>query len=763
MQFGRKSFISEQIIQTVLDSLIYSTSQSPDLSHLKHLFLVEKIALDPKTPDSEQKLLYIIQTILTDNIALQLKNARFRFEFTSESVETFAAAKQALFRDSQKNSNELLSWNILYYLYVNVDLGITVDVIADIIGLTPRTVRRYRQYGVEMLTQVVWQLEDKTRREFYRTLFRKRLDPIQEHYTGRKREINHVVNSLKKQQYHIVYVYGEIGIGKSTFIKVILRQLLDIIEVNDLLWLDRCINSDAVMLQLKKHFSITSPDVSMHYVLSIFQSILIFEDADDLLVSDDLHTILKDCENAIIFLSGRSNYNFPVNTLKIHLQPLEDSDSALLINQLSHNSIPSPDLETLISAAQGNPRRVLEIFNRYITTGLVISLESFFPSLAPEEHTLLMFIPENRGLTPEDYTILSTALGIRPENSDHLFSYSILQKVENRIYGSPQYHIEKFMAQINASVERLLPFLVTLTEGATVSKHILTNYLEYIDVQKQAQIVSLFWRDGVYSDDKVAWHLILISLGAHVSDAWIALALGISYKYFNDLPHSVSYLKNAIESSGLNGDFNIQVEATLELSRVYRLLGRYKQSLHYLTIADHVLHNYLTSKQVVYLLLEKAQHALDLHQLSYALSLVSPLDSEDALIIQCECHFQLGNYIECQKLCDNVLDQFDLSDVKLGMLHNLLGKCYQYAHPDLAKGHYNLALEYFSRSFSLRQLSRTQINLAILLIYIEDIGEANNLLNEAYEIASKTHDLIGIRTIEKNKSHIHRLIISQYE
>ena len=128
MKFGRQPLISEAAVQAVLDTLAFHTSQKIDVVSLQYLFLVEEKIINPKTPHSEKQRLYAIQSIILEIITDQLKHLRSKFQRELNVNETYQDAVQSLSTDAQIQSNDLISWSILYYLYVQVDLGFSIDI-----------------------------------------------------------------------------------------------------------------------------------------------------------------------------------------------------------------------------------------------------------------------------------------------------------------------------------------------------------------------------------------------------------------------------------------------------------------------------------------------------------------------------------------------------------------------------------------------------------------------------------------------------------
>jgi len=762
MEFGKKPFISEAAVQAVLDTLVFSTSQKTDIISLQYLFLVEEKLIDPKTPSSEKQRLYIIQLVLIDIITSQLKYLRSRFQRDINDDETYNEAIQSLTADVQSQSNELTSWSILYYLYVQVDLGFTLEGIATVIGVVSRTLRRYRTHGVKLLTQKLWEQEAICRRDYHYKGIYHQLQPwAVEPFLGREQEINYVVQNLANNRAKVVYVHGATGIGKTAFIQQAIIKLLDQQSVDDLLWISNLQVSD--IKRFRYHFVANDPNVSLEAVFRTFNCIIVLDGVDVLLKSADFENILDKLQGAIIFFSTTIYYPVRQSIINIPLNKLDNHLSEALIRSCFNHDVPADTVRHIHSLADGNPRQINYIASYHQYALSTDSIVNFIGGLKLEHRVLMLFISPHDGLLIEDIRKICGTLDLTDSDIEFLLNLKLVIQSQNRIYSQLVHDIlADSLTEISTHIIKVLNETSIFSEPWIVSTHILTTYSQYMDDETLISLISQFWRIGIKYGDKMKWHSILLDTTAAFDELGLLIAKAVSHKEMNELHIAESILLDLINLSGLKGDFAIQADASLELVKIYRLKSEYQRAIDHLTTLNSSLTQYLKSQQYNAFILEQAQLALDMSQFEYAATLVAPLSSLEASLIEAEALYRLQDLSSCLKLCHEMLSEHNLSTTIKGIIHNLMGRCYQGVDYNLAVEEFDLAIEYFRGSFNIRNLSHAEINLSTTFIYQEEVEKAIQTLSHAEELCKITQDHIGMKIIQKNKSYIHHLIVSKY-
>ena len=763
MYFRKLSTISEVAVQSALDNLIFSTSKKTDFLSLQYLCLIEKIVLDTKTPTSDKQRVYILHQLLTDIILDQLKKCRYRFKRVVHKNETYESAINAIRADSLSRSDELISWSILYYFYILVDLGLNLDKMSEAIGVTPRTVRRYRAFGVDLLSKELWILERECRNEVHLNRIRQQLGPFHEtDFVGRVSEISRVIFHIKNQEGKMFYVHGDKGIGKTAFLKRVITQLLVSVSIDDLLWLDGTQRTDSILLQLQQHFLPEQSTTNLHSVFSLFECVVVIDDCDHLFKSNEFEKILEQLQGAIVFFCSRVYYALSNEVFHIKLHSLSDQDIKDMILKISANELSDDEISHILSISDGNPANIYHLVNFHRYSLPSASIENVLDGLKPEQKHLLSLVPHNDGLLLDDFSRLLTILNLTEIDSNLLFDLAFISRTESHVYVQlkPEV-IAKSLDNWFDHIPKILPSISTLDEPWSVVSHILTSYQKTISNDLVWLLIKEYWYLGLIYGNVVRWHSILLS-APKSKELCFSLAIAVSFRQMNELKQAKVMILDLLNLSGQKGDFRIQAEATLELVKIYRLMGQYRQATYHLGILKNTLKTHLNPNKLDTLLLEQAQLALDMDQINYAFSLANSLSSYESMMIKAEALFRMSDYQSCLELCSQLLSESQLPDIMRGIIHNMIGRCQQIVDVELAIGAYHHAIEFFSRTFRLRHLSRAQINLATTFIYREEPIQAIEILKRAEEICFLTNDRICIEVIEQNKSYIRRMISSTH-
>src|SRR3954468_6040103 len=157
-------YISREDVSAALCSLIHTT-RKPVADGLQHLLLVDLLVNAPDMPNSDEKRAFAAQELLIMEItrALHEQCDLFRLLPPGERTQGDEIQKEAaeLIKVGKHN---LMAWSIVYYRYVRADLGLSVEELAQLFMVTPRTVTRYHDDGIDMLVQRLIREEQLARR-----------------------------------------------------------------------------------------------------------------------------------------------------------------------------------------------------------------------------------------------------------------------------------------------------------------------------------------------------------------------------------------------------------------------------------------------------------------------------------------------------------------------------------------------------------------------------------------------------------------------
>lgn len=759
MRFGRQPVISETAVQAILDSLFFSTENSDDATPLQYLFLVEKKLIDPKTPRSENQRFYSIQLILIEIISTEMEKLRNRFGKSFERNETYQDVLLSLASDSKIQSNELVCWSILFYFYAQIDLGLSIDSIAAVIGVTSRTVRHYRKHGVKLLAQKLWEAEAECRQKYHYECIYSRLEPWDmESFVGREQEIQTVINSIVNSKRNLIYIHGDKGIGKSSFIRAVISRLMDQFQIDELLWLSNFDGNE--IAQIRKHFIKSNSDISIQTVFRLFKCVIVLDDVDDLLKSSAFENLLDLLDGAIVFFSSTEYYSVTMPTLQVRLSNF-DSHTVEEVIKSTWVEVHHDVVERIRDLSNGNPHKLIYLINYHKYSLSSESQVALVSGLKLSQRILLLIIPSQDGLLTEDVNLICDILQIGDDDIDFLQDLKFITRSESRIYGQVKPEIiSNTVVEIRDHIRDIVDRLSAFIEPWIICAHVITTYSKHLDDELTLIMIERCWRTGLLNGNTVTWYSLLLEVPQ--TELWIGLAKAVSHKEMNQLALAESMLLELLSVSGYNGDFRSQAEITLELVKVYRLQARYNRAVHHLNIIEQSLKTYFKATEYKTLLLEQAQLALDMDQLDYAIALVTPLNSPEAVLIQAEAFYRLNNIQACLRLCHDLLASVSLSHMLRGIIHNLIGRCHQESNYKLAANEFDLAIEYLRYTFNIRHLSHAQINLATAFIHLEDVDEAIQLLKYAEKVCQITDDKVGMKIIHNNKAYLHRLITSRY-
>ena len=241
----------------------------------------------------------------------------------------------------------------------------------------------------------------------------------------------------------------------------------------------------------------------------------------------------------------------------------------------------------------------------------------------------------------------------------------------------------------------------------------------------------------------------------------VGLIKALMLRLTNDLDASRILIKQLIYEAGMLGEFELQTEAIFEQVKIERLQGRYTEGIALIDYLHRTFASYLSSDLIKRIALERIQILLEVDDADIALAKLGSLDDTEALLLKAEANYQLGYYDECTKLCETLMNR-PLSNLQLIILHNLLGRCYQYHNLQSAIVYFDLAVQYANIEANLRHLVRSLINLSVVLIANEDVNLALTKLELAEKICTTTQDTVSLRTINHNQAYIRRLLSAQH-
>jgi hypothetical protein len=356
--------ISEATVKIALDALRAQASSS-----LEHLLLVDEVLMDSAFPPSANCRSYALSHLLSAVITEELDRRRQAFGSHSAALSnSLEVAKQAIRRDEQLSSPEVLGWNWLYYHYVRVDLDISRDRFCQLASIDLRTLHRYQQSAVRRLTACLMEREWHIRKEWHRRRLYTRLPTVTpSSFYGREDVLKQVSEMYGHSRLHQFQVFGEVGIGKTAFVQKAVRSLIDSGSIDELIWLDAPVSRHGIQHHLQQVLKDLGGIVSMreytqsHRVAFVFDGLDSWEEG-----SQTLETLLSDLGAAIVFLTSLDPLPLTTQMGYIALSELSAPDANHLIRGLLNAwHVPcfeptSMDVQAIWEQVGGNPRLIMQ-------------------------------------------------------------------------------------------------------------------------------------------------------------------------------------------------------------------------------------------------------------------------------------------------------------------------------------------------------------------------------------------------------------------
>jgi|GEM_PF-3440818 len=759
MQSGKPSFINISSIKAILNSLLGSTVDTQLLQPIENLFLVKQISLSAIYPSSEHQKLFIIQDILVEIITSTLIDIRERFHIDTVKDESSPNAKISIKRDSSSNSTELLSWSILYYVYVVSDLGLHTDDIAQCVGLADRTVRRYRDQAIIKLTKKLWSRELGARQEFHYKRIENRIHFVDaNNYIRRVPMLDNIVNGIQKNKYGVTYIYGDVGTGKTVLVKQCVAEILNFIDIDDVIW----VNNPNSVTDIFEYFC-------FYYEISDSQDLKeLFNALDIIIVIDNFNVLIHESNtvsNLLEHLTG--SILFITSQIYHPAISIQSSTSTYLTNfthaevhiLLEHIGIPYvPEISSILNTKNSyNPRLIHNMVMYYKERGFLNDQINTVKILDCSIRKLLIFIPDAEPISVVDFNQLVQIFGAEQSQIDFLIESQIVIKQQGVIYLKFQSIQLKQFVDISAVVAESMSSLTRLSEPWLVVTHIIDSFQNILTESVFYDLIAMYWRNCMSNGNKSKWQQILSNATSVLNPVLIGLMKAFSLRLTNDLEASKLLLEELVSEAGMHGEFELQTEVIFEQAKIEHLQGHYTESLALISYLYQSLSNYLSPALIKRMTLERVQILLETGNVEIALVVLGDYDDVDALLLKAEAEYILEHYDGCVEICDNLIQRIR-SNLQLVVLHNLLGRCYQHQNLQNAIANFDLAVQYSNTSANLRYLGRSLINLAVALLANEDLEIAIEKLELAEKICKATEDNVGLKTIRHNLAYIRRLL-----
>jgi tetratricopeptide (TPR) repeat protein len=763
-------YISLDYVRAALEAMIHAATDDTSLGPIHFLLVIEEQLANPDLPASPHLRHFLVNQFLINLITKELETLRRIFNLPAPvKDETRTSAERMLQVDGSKNSPDLTDWSYLYYRYVRVDLGFTLDEINAASSVHERTRRRNQQRIVERLLEKIIETEHQARsRQRNRRLLAALPQPMFAHLIGRHEPLSQVKRVLQDNGSSHIYVTGPIGVGKTTLVQEIVRQQIHANQIDHLYWLRSPLSIPFVRQHIiQAQFPEGLNQISLREYLMMWRVAIVLDDADALLY--DLAAVdefLLDVSPAFVYII--SNRYQPLSRVAVHvpLQPLTRAQTDDLARQLAVSDFDAYD--EVWERTRGNPFAVrmlmrnpayLESNDDTVVQRLLMTTYNSLTYGAKQHCLMLTLCPSDNielahleqlwhsSFSMEHIAALMQHHLVDMESLEALsFSTHIRAFVENYVLQSVE-----DMALLEGLLEELeTTFEYSPKEALSIVEYILMSDWQILDAERREYWASLFVHEGVQQEHWALWRAILETIPTH--NPTLHIYYGICLRRLAEWDLAEEAFTMAVEDAGNAGMFMEQARAALELAVLYRYKGDYDRAIEEIERAESAATHYRDPRLLTMVRLEQAQIAIDAGNglMAYQLLLSLPTTIR-VLSLRSEAALLQNDLDKSLFYAKSAIPLAADEKWTVGRLYALVGRIYD------AKGELNSAKRYLSLAVTLLEqaqdvfaLARAESNLAALLMRKNIFREAEQLLLRAEKNQALLGDRVALKTTQHN-------------
>ncbi len=791
-----QSIIHIEDIREVLDTLANSTS-IPQNNSLRHLSLVDEFMARsdlPRLTDSRQ---YILREIFIDIIFSEFRRQYALFDIdiqNSVSVKEHSKILQGL---SQIDSLKLWHWSVLYYLYVRVDLNMSISSVADMVNLVPRTIRRYRNESIYTFHDLLIHLEWESRIRIKRTRLRSCIDFNNKAvFMGRESEIQTVANVLQSHSGAKFYVTGESGIGKSAFIRFVLNMQLDEknIQFDEIIWIDHPASVDDIRQQVFAHLCIDDNREALNIVLSYRNVVIVIDAVEQILKAQkqSFDNLLLEFQNTHMLFS--SVYYEPLVNVNMHvpLNRFSYLESKTLLRKLAHLN-PNRGLtsETYTKAiydlARGNPLGTI-IASQHFSAGnfetasenvLVQIYERLFSKidfsqklawccvalcdldqLSVEElaHFVGKLIDRKTFVSLKNYHLVEATHRLeRPHEVSvpsgmRRYIHEILLKSDTILLEFVGNSLNHLNLESSQRLTLAISFLNTLNKLDLVHKD---NYSTFVD-----HVLNVANRFSEVPEDNYPRLLNLLessdaftAKSSVESDLFLKFIIGNIHRRLGNWNTAIKIQEHLLNLSGRLGEFETQNKMLLELVILMRRTGNYERALGILRRLSTI--SSIEDEMYARTQIEHARICVDRGNADGAKGLLESIHPElltlEVIMLFAEVELLDKRFSKARSYIEKGFELAGNSRKELAQLHIILAQIFtQQINPERALQEYETALNYLNDIHDIIQMARVWMNMGSLYISLEDWASAEKFLRKALRVLHASGDRLAEQVARRN-------------
>jgi tetratricopeptide (TPR) repeat protein len=767
---GKPPYIDPEHVRDVLEAMLHLIAEADPRNPLYFLAIVDENLVNSNRPSSPNARIYRTRQILIDLISSQLAVHRNTFQLPPPSQhETYPAALRSLQNDARVRSAALMGWSCLYYRFVRVDLELSPDDLSVASSIHKRSLQRYQSRVTEHLTQALIELETAARaRRQQRRLLASLPKVKSTRLLGREKAFEKLKPHLSKDLPAQAFVTGEMGIGKTAFVREVVRQQIQTHQYEQVLWIENPKTIQFIHDYIRENtFLPEDLQLSLREYLLIQKTAIIIDEAWSLLHDTTaLDDLLHDLRTASMFLTNQT-YK-PLQRIDVHigLQPLTRDQTIELARHLADPEFDRFD--EVWERTGGNPLAVHLLMQNpeyYDTYGggivqqlLAMSYQSLTPEL--KLNCLMLALCPSQGADTHNLTLI-WGLYFNTDHMETLTRHRLVEWTSTthlRLLPHVRNFLEGFVAR-SPEDRVLLGSLISELEIAAeyhsaaalpIVEHLLLSGWTHIEESRKTRWMEVFAPEGVKKGHWAIWREILSS--TPLQHPFLHLLYGVCLRRLANWDLAEQTFTEAIIQAGYKGMFIEQAYASLELAILLRYKGEYERAANAIKRAERTAAQYQHETLLHATRVEQAQIAIDLHDGAFAQQCLANLsDSVRVLSLRSEAAL-LQNDLEASLMyAETAIKEVSEDKSTLGRLYILIGRIHNAkTDRDLAKRCFSLAITLLEQSGDKFGLARAHSNLGALLIHKKTLHNAQQLLLHAEQTQALLGDRVGLKTTQHN-------------
>lgn len=784
-------FISQESIRSVLEGMLYNSNETE--SSLVYLTLVHDFLTHNRIPLAENRRLYAVRSIISALITDQLHQHRHNFGLQPASgSETLKQAQQAVQQDSQQQSAELIGWSLLYYRYVRVDLNLTPADLSDILHVDVRTLRRYQAKTIERLRDLLTYEEAQVRWQHKRLYLLNALPYGKPTGLIGRTELAGQVRSLlhSSPPAHLLLT-GPSGIGKTSFMHLLLHQQIEADELDRIIW----ISSAKSVAYIQHHLQqvLDNPLPGIRAYLANHRVAIILDDIQEL--TEDIEAlsnlILLNLTDAVLYVIHTLYVPLTPNFKHIVLPELTKDDVWEIIAASRSLWTDEEQLENFVeyvwNTAGGNPLVVKLAANGLNNRSLPqpVGVADARNQLAANMYANLKYDTKRilyiTALCPPfDLSSIASIWPLSPLSPTSIVELAgggWLQETDKNRYTISDWalrYIQVLYAEqpeVRNQIDRLVDELTHhLIEDANrcyqIAEYILFRSWPELSISRRQTWIELASDPGINQGNYAIWASLLKGQGDDRFSLDLSLKHAVCLRKLGELTEAQVILHKVIAYSGQKGEFIWQGRGNLELSITFRQQGLYERAAAaarqalavFERFGDKILHRQAE--------LEIAQIAYDAGNLDDAQAILKYYAPDNPRILSLIGEIHLAhNDLDAAQQC--VAEAITLTGAESAAMGRLLA---QMGRIHFVKGDLPLCESYLLRAMALLEthadqfgLGRTKTNLAAALLRMHrDYDDVRKLLLDAQRLQLAQQDRYGLMITQRNLAELdHQQLVGE--